>query len=175
MRDFATPTHIKAPVRLQRAIKKAKAIKIDRSLALDCEYPIDDIIIKCMKIQKLLERSSRAITKFSQDIRSLNREMEEFFRPLGLPVTQNVVAKEMEELGLVDHREVFDRILEYSDVSEVEEPEECNTSRCDFVSKKDRRLAAEKRRLARKMRATRAQVSGANHQVSAEAGMDETA
>lgn len=175
MRDFITPTHINSPVRLQRAIRKAKAIKVDRSLALDCEYPIDDIIIKCIKIQELLERSSRAISKFSKDIKVLNREMEEFFRPLGLPVVQNVVAKEMEELDMIDHRDLFDRILEYSDVSEAEEPEECCPSRRDFVSKKDRRRAAEKRRLARKMRASATQAAGTNLQVTAEAGMNETA
>lgn len=105
---------------------------VSRSNFSECQssensYSINDIIFKCMKIQKLLERSSRTIKRFSREIRSLNKEMDRVFKPKQFEISFQEDKSE-QKLYLPDHRKMFDKLLDYSDVSDVEEPEERDTS-----------------------------------------------
>lgn len=140
MKEIQVPQVIAQPVEARRAIKKSKKPLKSEKNTLDSEYPVDDIILKCMKIQKLLEKSSQTIRRFSREIRSLNSEMDQIFRPV---VQQPVVPEgnSDSEFYLLDHRAIFGKLLEYSDVSDAEEPDECNTSTRAYSGAKRHRRA----------------------------------
>lgn len=127
------------------AIERNKRISKIRNIndsckkyGLDINYEVDRIILKCMKIQKLLDKSSRVIKKFAKDVKSLNIETNQMFRPAGLPLIRSTVNVD-EVSHAINHRQIFDRILQYSDVSDEEEPNECNTSLRNYKDKRSKR------------------------------------
>lgn len=144
MRDLEHKNQCQNPIPTKKAITKSKHTWEIESLSLDSEHPVDDIIIKCLKIHKILKRSSRAIKQFTKEIKLLNQDLNQVFRPV---IPEPIFSMEREEPGfyLLDHRQVFDRLLVYSDVSEVDEPNECNTSFNTLRRKfKKRRVASRK-------------------------------
>ena len=123
--ELAKPAHQTS--KLSRAIKKPKEFSCRGMPSLDTEYPIDSIIVKSIKIQKLLEQSSRTLRRFSREVKSLNREIDQLFVPV-VEEPNVMIDANGSEFYFMDHRQIFDQLLEYSDVSDAEEPSECNTS-----------------------------------------------
>lgn len=152
MKDAIKQTDKSAHVAQRKAIRKARRTReptIESFIGLDCEYPVDDIIMKCIRIQKLLDESSRTIKRFTKTMRALNEEMNTMFRPLYVPAVESRLV-DFEDYGIMDHRKIFDEILAYSDMSEAEEPNECNTSLCETKIKREKKQAAVERRRVRK-------------------------
>lgn len=144
-----------------------------RSYGLQAEYPVDRIIIKCMRIQKLIDRSSRAIKKFSQKIKTINTTINQLLEPTGLPPILSTVDIDM-SYQLMGHRHIFDQILAHSDSSDVEEPDECNTSMRDYKAKRERKRAAERRRALRRQRTPAPEAVLAAQRVCAEPNKAQT-
>ena len=124
------------PRDLRRMIKKVRRARIGDTYGPECQSPVEDIIVKCIKIQRLLDSSSEAIRKFNEDIKVINEQMNALPRPLSVrPVSR------FGEMHQFDGKKAFDKFLDYSEVSEDEEKVDnakCKKSKTKISKRKSR-------------------------------------
>ena len=144
MKDIEFKKKSTQPSKLNKPIRKPKLYSLSKISSLETEYPVNDILLTCMRIQKLLEQSSRTISRFSKEIKALNREMDTVLRPM-VEEPRVEIDGNGSEFYFLDHRKIFGQLLDYSDVSEVGEPDECNTSLISYKGVSKRRIRSKRK------------------------------
>ena len=106
------------PRDLRRMIRKIKRARIGEIYGPECQEPVDDIIVRCIRIQRLLDSSSETIRKFTEDIAEIHKQMEEYPRPSAARPVRTVDSNG--KYVYSEKKKAFDHYLDYSDVSDTE-------------------------------------------------------
>ena len=81
--------------------------------------PIDEIIMKCLNIHETLTKSNKMLSQFSLELQKITDHMDRI-RITRYDANVTTMSLEDDAHTLLDHRRLFDKFLDYSEIEDEE-------------------------------------------------------